>query len=117
MVTFQISTVSTRTHIVAIHPRVGHQFDEVLVAFVVLGQYDEVVAAHVLLALMYLLGTMTSHIHLTAEDGLEGFQSLFLPFFVHTNAVVVELFDAKHVTMIGHRHASHAVTDSLIHKL
>ena len=72
------------------------------------------VAAHVLLALVYLLGTIARHIHLAAKDGLEGGFALFFAFLIHPYAVVVELLDAEHVAMIGHRQALHAVADGLV---
>ena len=46
----QVLTVCTGAHIIAIHPRTAYQLNEVLIAFIVLGQHDEVVATLVLLA-------------------------------------------------------------------
>ena len=48
MVLLQILAVSTWTHIETVHPRTTHQFDEVLVSLVVLGQHNEVIATLVL---------------------------------------------------------------------
>ena len=59
----------------------------------------------------------TGHIHLTAEDGLEGFEALFLALFVHAVADVVKFLNAKHIAVIGDGHAFHAVADSFIYKL
>ena len=58
VVALQVFTVGTRTHVVAIHPRAAHQLDEVLVALVVLGEHDEVVAALVFLAAPQRLGAV-----------------------------------------------------------
>jgi hypothetical protein len=47
MILFQVLAVSTRTHVIAVHPCARHQLDEVLVSVVVLGEDDEVIASHV----------------------------------------------------------------------
>ena len=60
--------------------------------------------------------TVTGHIHLTSEDGLEGFQTFFLAAFVDAPNIVVEFLDTEHVAMIGYRHASHAVAYSLVNQ-
>ena len=117
MVFLQVFAVGTRAHIVAVHPRVGYQFDQVLVALVVLGQHDEVVAALVLLAAAKRLRAVARHIHLAAEDGLEGLQSFLLAAFVHVVHNVVELLDAEHVSVVGDGHAAHAVADGFVHEV
>ena len=116
MVSLQIGTICTRPHIIAVHPGVADQFDQVLIAFIVLGKHDQVIATHILLATPQLLGTITRHIHLTAKDGFERLQALLLTSFVDTSYIIMELLDTEHVAMIGNRHASHAVTNRLVHQ-
>ena len=59
---------------------------------------------------------MTRHIHLTAEDGLEGFLPVLLPLLVQPHYNVVELLDAEHIAMVCHGHALHAVLPGLVYK-
>ena len=117
VVSLQVFAVGTWTHVVAVHPCVRHELDEVLVALVVLGQHDEVVAALVFLAPSQRLRTVTRDIHLAAEDGDERFQPLFLPLLVDVDAVVVELLDPEHVAVVGDGHALHAVGYRLVNEL
>ena len=112
----QISTVGSRSHIEAIHPRPAHQLDQVLVTLVVLGEYDEVVASDVRLIGTARLISVLGYVHLTAEDGLERLLPFFLSFAVHLITIVEELLDTEHITMIGNGHATHAVGHRLVHK-
>ena len=112
----QISTVGSRSHIEAIHPRPAHQLDQVLVTLVVLGEYDEVIASDVRLVSTARLISVLGYVHLTAEDGLERFLPFFLSFAVHLITIVEELLDTEHITMIGDGHATHAVAHRLVHK-
>ena len=73
MVLLQILAVSTWTHIETVHPRTTHQFDEIFVAGIVLGQHDEVVTTLVFLVIFQQFRPVSRHIHLATEDGLEGF--------------------------------------------
>ena len=114
VVTLEIGAVGTRTHVVAVYPCARDELDEVLVALVVLGQHNEVVAALVFAAVLLLLGAMLGHIHLAAEDGLEGFLARLLALFVDADTVVVELLDAEHVAVVGDSHAPHAVGNGLV---
>ena len=115
VIALQVFAVGTRTHVVAVHPRAAYQLDQVLVARVVLGQHDEVVAALVFLAAAQRLRAVARHVHLAAEDGLEGLQTLLLASFVHAHHDVVKLLDAEHVAVVGDGHAAHAVLQRLIH--
>ena len=117
MVFLQFMTVSTRTTVETVHPRVAHKFDEVLIAVGILRQYDEVIATLVIPGLLQMHVATTRHIHLTAEDGLERFEAVFLTLFVHAVADVVKFLNAEHVAVIGDGHALHAVADGFIYKL
>ena len=116
MIFLQILTISTRTHIVAVDPRVADQFNQVLVALVVLSQYNKVVTALVLLVTFQQFRAIARHIHLATENRYKGFQSFFLSSFVDTYYIVVKLFDAKHVAVIGNGHTSHAISHRLVDK-
>ena len=111
----QVFVVGSGLHVEAVHPSSGNKFDEVVIARQVLGQYDEVPARLVLLsAFVHTLVAAASHIHLAAEDGLEGFQPVLLPVLVHGLAVVVQLLDPEHVSVVGESHAAHSVLDGFI---
>ena len=114
MIFLQFHPVGTRTVIETVDPRVADQLDEVLVAIGILGQYDQVVTAQVLLMFLQTLIATTSHIHLTAEDGFERFESFFLTTLVHVVTDIVKFLDAEHITVVGDGHAFHAVVDCLI---
>ena len=58
----------------------------------------------------------SGHIHLAAEDGLEGFLPLRLALFVHPVDIVEELLHAEHVAMIRDGHTLHAVGNGFIHQ-
>ena len=116
MILFQISTIGTWTHIISVHPRVAHQLDEVLISIIILCQHDEVITTHIAFILLTVFLATMGYIHLTAYDGLERFQSLFLSAFVHLGAIVAKLLDAEHHTMVGNGHTLHAISNSLVHK-
>ena len=116
VILLQILAVGAGAHVVAIDPRTTHQFDKILIARIVLGQHDEVVAALVLLAVLLLLQSMAGDIHLTTEDGLEGFQALFLATFIDATHIVMKFFDTKHVAMVGDGHAAHAIAHGLVYQ-
>ena len=86
-----------------------------MIARQVLGQDDEVPAGLVLLAFPDALIAAAGHVHLAAEDGLEGLFSLLFPVLIDFFAVVKELLDTEHVAMVGEGHAAHSVGDSLVH--
>ncbi|EJX10287.1 hypothetical protein EVA_01565 [gut metagenome] len=67
----QIFEIGTRTHIETIYPRTGHQFDEVMVAFLVFGEHNEVPARLVYLPFFQRLVSAARHIHFTTKDLLE----------------------------------------------
>ena len=117
VVFLQFMTVCTRTTVETVHPRVAHEFDEVLIAVGILRQYDEVIATLVISGLLQVHVATTRHIHLTAEDRLEGFEAVFLTLFVHAVADVVKFLNAEHVAVIGDGHALHTVADGFIYKL
>ena len=74
------------------------------------------VAALVFFATAQRLRTMARDIHLTAEDGLEGFKSLLLASFIDATNIVVELLDAEHVTMVSDGHTLHTIGNSLVNQ-
>ena len=117
MVTFEVGTVSTRTAIETIHPRVGHQLYQVLVALVVLGKHDEVVTAAVTVFTHLVLLAVARHIHLASEDGLERFKPFLCPFPVNAITAVEEFLYAEHVAVVGYGHTLHAVGNSLVNEL
>ena len=117
VVALQLSMIGTRTHIVAVHPGVGDQLYQVLIALVVLSQHNEVVATLVLATVFLLLRPILGHIHLTAKDRLERFKSFLLSLFIHADTVVVKLLDAEHITMVGDGHAFHSISYRLVDKL
>ena len=67
----QIFVVRTRTHIEAVHPRARNEFDEVVVAVLVLGQHNKVPAAAVNLSFLQFLVAAARHVHLATENRLE----------------------------------------------
>ena len=117
VVFLQVGTVGTRAHIVTVYPRITHQLDEVLVAIVVLGKYDEVITAHVALVLLTFFLASASHIHLASDDGFERLQPLLLPVFVDLGAIVYQFLDAEHHAVVGHGHTLHSVLDGLVHEM
>ena len=114
--TFQVGTVGSWTHVKAVNPRVADYFNKVSVSRLVLRKHYEMVATLVLFAFLLLLWTVLCHIHLTAEDGLEGFQSFLLAFLVHSVHIVVKLLYAIHVAVVGDGHAALAVGYSLVNQ-
>ena len=65
---------------------------------------------------LILLGA-SCDIHLTSEDGLEGFEALRLALLVDLGAAVGQLLHAIHHAMVGDGHAPHAVPDGLLHEV
>ena len=94
----------------------AHQLDEVFVAAVVFSQHDEVVTTHVAHVLDLVEPTAASHIHLTAEDGLEGLFPLGLQLLVNRVGIVEKFLDAEHVSMVGDGQSSHPVGNSLVNE-
>ena len=117
MVFLQFLAVCSRTIIETVDPGIADELDQVLIAVGILGQHDEVIAAKVFLGLFQAFVTATGHIHLTTEDRLEGFETVFLAFLVQVETSVMKFFNTEHVAVIGDRHASHAVLNSLGYKL
>ena len=116
MIFLQVKAISTGPVIETVHPRVRHQLNQIPIAVLVLGKYNQVVSASVIFVL-HLLMPMTRHIHLAPENGLERLQSLFLSLSVHIMAIVMKLLDTEHITMVGNSHTLHSVGNRLIHKL
>ena len=59
----------------------------------------------------------SGNIHLAAKDG---FEWLFAPFFsllINFIAIIRELFDSEHYTMVSDSHSLHAVFNSLIDQI
>ena len=117
VVFLEVFVVGTGTHVEAVHPCPAHQFDEVFVSGIVLGEHHEVMSA--LVALLFYLIEFTSpcHVHLASQDGLERRFACFFQFGVLLFAVVEKLFYAHHVSVIGHCHAPHAVVHGFVYKL
>ena len=67
--------------------------------------------------LVFLCHTSPSHIHLTAEDGLEGLKPVLLALRVDIIADIEELLYAEHVAMVCNSHATHAIVYGLSDKL
>ena len=114
MIFLQVLTIRTRTHVIAVDPRTRHQFYKVLIAMIVFGEHNEVVATHVAMLLHLILLAVVSHIHLAAKYRFERLLTLFLEFAVHLIAIIEKLFYAEHVAMIGYGHAFHAVGNGLV---
>ena len=112
---FQVFMICARSHIEAIYPRARNEFDEVVIANKVLGKNNEVPARLVFFSLFYALVSTPGHIHFAAEDRLEGFLSLLYSRFIDLLAVVVQLFDAEHISVVGKSHTTHAVANSFVH--
>ena len=51
MILLQVLTVGTWSHIIAVYPSTRNKLDKILVAFIVLGKNNEVIATHVSLLL------------------------------------------------------------------
>ena len=116
-VLLQRLVVGAGAHVVAFRPAPRHQLHQVVIARLVLGQHDEVPSALVRLALFQVFGIASSgHIHLAAENGLEGLLPLRLTLLVHPVDVVEELLHAEHVAVIRDGHTLHAVGDGFIHQ-
>ncbi len=79
----EVLVVGARPHVEAVHPGSRNEFDEVVVAVLVLGKHDEVPAALVCFPVAQGLVSPPRHVHFAAEDGLErGLFPLFLQVFL-----------------------------------
>ena len=116
VVFLQFCPVGTRTSVESVNPCIGHQFYKVLVSPVVLCKNNEMVTSPVAIVFVFVFFPMSCHIHLTSEDRLERLKSFFFSSTVHLIAIVEELFNAKHVAMIGHRHALHSVGHGFVYE-
>ena len=117
MVSLEVGAVGTGSHVEAVNPRAANQLDKVLISLVVLCQHNQVVTALVAMLFHLVLLGVPSHVHLTAQNGLELRLALFFQLPVLLLAVVEKLLDAHHVAMVGHGHAAHAVGDGLVDEL
>ncbi len=116
VITLQVFAVRSRTHVEAIDPRTRDEFDQILVAIVILGQHDEVPSALVALVGLTKFLLAVGHIHLTAENGFERLQPFLLAAAVYLIAIVEQLLHAEHVAVVGDGHAAHAVANSLVNQ-
>ena len=117
MIFFKFKSVGTRPPVESIDPCVRDELDKILIAVIVFCQHDEVVPASVPVVLVFVLLSVTCHIHLTSEDGLERFKSIFLSPSIDLVAIVEEFLYSKHVSMVSDSHSLHAVGNSLIYEL
>lgn len=107
--------VSTRSMVVAIDPCFADYLDEVVIAYLVFGEENEVPSAFVYAVVLFEVEASACTIHLTSEDGLE---LLFFWFsIIDLVAIVEKLLDAKHVAVVSDGHAFHAVLDGFVHQL
>ena len=116
VIAFQVGTVGARSHVETVNPRARDEFDQVLVALIVLRQHNQVIAALVFLAILFLFRPILSDIHLAAENGFEGLQAFLLPLFIDFDAIIMEFLDAEHVAVVGDGHTTHAIIDGFIDK-
>ena len=107
--------VSTRTVVEAIHPRVADELNQVLIAIVILGEHDKVIAAKVIFRFTKILIATTGYIHLTSKNRFKGLKAIFLALFVNTIADVMKFFNAEHVSMVGNGHTLHSIANSFIY--
>ena len=115
VVFLQVGAVGARTVVVAVDPSARDELDEILVAVVVLGQHDEVIAGVVAILLHLVFLAVTGDIHLAAENGLEGLLPVFLPAFVDLGTIIRKFLDAEHHAVVGDGHATHTVVDGLVY--
>ncbi len=87
-----------------------------MVAFLVLGQQNEVVVGTVQFLTVALLLAAWRHIYLTAYYRLKVL-TLLLKLVIDLVAVVLELLNAHHVAVICNRNAAHTVGYGLINQL
>ena len=116
MVFLQFHMVCTGTIVEAVNPRVADKLNQVIIAPLVLGQHNQVIAAKILFHFSQAFVPTSCHIHLTTEDRFKRFLSLLLTFFVHVIADVMKFLNAEHVPMIRDSHALHTVSDGFVHK-
>ena len=112
VVFLQVSMVSTWTHIKAIHPRTTHNFNQIMIARRILRKQNQVPTATVYLTLLLLLST-TCTVHLATKNRFE------IKFFVlafQLLHIVEKLLDSKHIAMVSHSHALHAVGNCLVNE-
>ena len=117
VILLEVGSVGTRLRVETVHPGTRHELDEILVSVVVLRKHDEVIAACVALLLHTVGFGAACHVHLATEDGLERLLALFLQLAVYLVAIVVQLFHAKHIAVVGDSHAAHTVSHGLVDKL
>ena len=104
--------VDARTHIVAIHPADGYGLDQILVALLVLGQQDQVPAAHIDLTFLSSQSTMR-HINFATEDRLDDGLSSLRTCLVFLGCYVEKVLNAEHIAVIGDGETRHTVGGSL----
>ena len=112
----QVGVVGAGTHIEAVNPGARHEFDEILITLIVLGQNDEVPSTLVMVLLATVGLRAAGHIHLATENRLEFRLAFGLPLLVDLVAIVKQFLDTHHVAMIGDGHAAHAVGQGFIDK-
>ena len=112
VILLQHLVVNTRTHIVAIHPADGYCLDQILVALLVLGQQDQVPAAHIDLTFLSGQSTMR-HINLTAKDRLDNGLSSLRTCLVLLGCNVEKVLNAEHIAVISDGETRHTVGGSL----
>ena len=106
---FQVVAVGSGFVVEPVNPRTRNQFDQVVIALLVLRQHDKMIAHSVAQLLVFRFLIAWGNVHFTADNRFEGFQTLVLALLVKFVACVAEFLDTHHVTMIGDGHASHAV--------
>ena len=117
MIFLQIEAIGTRLIVVAVYPGTADELDQILIAMIVLGKDDEVIAGSVSRRLVPVLLTVVGDIHLTAEDRFERLLPFSLALLVDGCAIVGELLDTIHDTMIRDGHAFHPVFNSLVNEV
>ena len=113
MVFLQLRVVGSRTAVETVGPGMAHELDEIVVALLILGKENEVPSTGVKLPL-FLIHRPACTVHLTSKNRLEIEVWILLVHFLH---IIEELFDTKHVSMVGDCHARHAISNGLIDQL
>ena len=116
VITLEVGSVRTRTHVITVHPCARDKLYEVLVSVIVFRENDEMISAHVAHLLHLVLFPASCDIHLAAQDGLERLLTFRLPLFVYTLAIIIEFLYSEHVAMVCYRHALHPVSHSLVYE-
>ena len=97
----QVFAVGSGAHIIAVYPRPRHQLYQVFISRIVLRQHNQVVATHVSILLHLICFVVSRHIHLASDDGLKRGQTFFFAFGINLFAVVIKLFCAEHIAVVG----------------